>query len=369
MKLPVKYGIVSVLAVCLTTAGSGCSPNKVQQQSVTNSQLKTFSKGGVGGVNTLSSVESARLPISIYDGIPYVTGNDLAQALQFHSKWEADRNIYQLGDFDAAYELKIGSDDVRVDEGTIRLAQPPILRNSMVYVPVSALSPLFASYTNFVVTDKEVKLDLSSGNPSQPINGPEDASTGGDADFMDDPNDPFKGEEPTADHVEQTVASFAHNSSGAAAPNSGVSELTHSAIPAAKLKNVDVNQLIAKAKSYMGVKYLFGAPPYPESSRFDCSTFTRYIYGRYGISLGRTARAQAAGGTSVSRKQLRKGDLLFFYVPGRFRSNKTVGHVAIYMGNNRIVHSSPEPENGVQITNINKPYWKETFLEAKRFVY
>lgn len=165
MKLPVKYGIVSVLAICLTTAGSGCSPNKVQQQSVTGSQLKTFSKGGVGGVNTLSSVESARLPISIYDGIPYVTGNDLAQALQLHSKWEADRNIYQLGDFDAAYELKIGSDDVRVDEGTIRLAQPPILRNSMVYVPVSALSPCLHRIRILSLQTKKSSLIYRPGIP------------------------------------------------------------------------------------------------------------------------------------------------------------------------------------------------------------
>ncbi|SFM19790.1 Cell wall-associated hydrolase, NlpC family [Paenibacillus sp. 1_12] len=368
MKLPVKYVMISVLAVCLTTAGSGCSPNKVQQQSVADSKLKILNRGGVGGANSLSADDSAHLPITIYDGISYVTGNDLAQALQLHSKWEADRNIYQLGDFDAAYELKIGSNDVQVDEGTIRIAQPPILHNSVVYVPVSALSPLFASYTNFIVTDKEVKIDPSTVNTTQPIDGPEDTSSGGDADFMDDPNDPFKGDQRASDQKEKTIASFAHNI-GSARLNDPISELSHSAIPAANLKNVDVNQLIAKAESYIGVKYLFGAPPYPQSAKFDCSTFTRYIYGRYGIPLGRTARAQAAEGTSVSRKQLRKGDLLFFYVPGRFRSNKTVGHVAIYMGNNRVIHASPSPENGVQITNIDKPYWKETFLEAKRFVY
>ena len=41
-------------------------------------------------------------------------------------------------------------------------------------------------------------------------------------------------------------------------------------------------------------------------------------------------------GTFVSRKSLRKGDLMFFYVPGRFKTNKTVGHVGIYIGNYQI---------------------------------
>jgi hypothetical protein len=53
-------------------------------------------------------------------------------------------------------------------------------------------------------------------------------------------------------------------------------------------------------------------------------------------------------------------------VPGRFKTDKIVGHVGIYMGNNQMIHASPKPKDGVQITNINQPYWKKTFLSAKR---
>ncbi len=60
---------------------------------------------------------------------------------------------------------------------------------------------------------------------------------------------------------------------------------------------------------------------------------------------------------------------MFFYVPGRFKTNKTVGHVGIYIGNMQMLNASPKPKNGVQITNINKPYWKTTFLRAKRIAY
>src|SRR5690606_7597956 len=124
------------------------------------------------------------------------------------------------------------------------------------------------------------------------------------------------------------------------------------------LKNINMNAMLRTAKRYLGVKYKFGAKPYPQSKRFDCSTFTQYVYGKYGVSLPRTARAQTRKGTAVSRKNLRKGDLMYFYVPGRFKKQKTIGHVGIYIGNQKMIHASPQPKNGVQITNINKPYWK-----------
>jgi len=57
---------------------------------------------------------------------------------------------------------------------------------------------------------------------------------------------------------------------------------------------------------------------------------------------------------------------MYFYVPGRFKSNKKVGHVGIYMGGGKMIHSSPLPKDGVQITNIDKAYWKRTYLYSKR---
>jgi cell wall-associated NlpC family hydrolase len=136
------------------------------------------------------------------------------------------------------------------------------------------------------------------------------------------------------------------------------------------LKNINMTRLISTARNYLGVRYKFGAKAYSSSyRRFDCSSYTRFIFAKYGVKLPRTARAQAKLGNTVSRKSLRKGDLMYFYVPGRFKSNRTVGHVGIYMGNNNMIHASPEPKNGVQITNINKAFWKKTFLKAKRVAY
>ncbi|WP_236703478.1 LysM peptidoglycan-binding domain-containing protein [Paenibacillus xylanivorans] len=38
--------------------------------------------------------------------------------------------------------------------------------------------------------------------------------------------------------------------------------------------------IIALGRSLMGTGYQFGAGPYPRSKRFDCSSFTQYIFGK-----------------------------------------------------------------------------------------
>jgi hypothetical protein len=373
MKLPVKCGMIGLMAV-LVVSTIACNPAAIQQQSISRPKANAVGDGtGTNNVKVLNDAQSGSVPIVKIAGVSYVSGNEIAKILEFNTKWDANRVTFQMGDFDAAYELKANSKDVVVDEDTISLAQAPILHQSMIYIPVTALAQLFSAYSSFEVKENEVKVFPSSELTTGTIDGPEEPSTGGEYDFMDDPDDPFKGVEPAAEEGEEIVetsspVSFDAHSELALTSGLETGDGMHS-VPAATLKNIDVNQLISKAKRYMGVKYLFGASPYPQSNKFDCSTFTRYIYGRYGIQLERTARAQSVKGASVSRKQLRKGDLMFFYVPGRFRTNKTVGHVGIYMGNSLIIHSSPAPKNGVQITNINKPYWKQTFLKARRIAY
>ena len=371
MKLPVKYGTIGLLAV-LVISTMGCNPRAIQQQSISHPNAVVDGEG-TSNITALNDAQSANLPILKLEGVSYVSGDGIAKILQLNTKWEANSVTYQMGDFDAAYELKVNSTDAVVDEDTVSLPQAPILHQSMFYIPVSALAQLFSAYMSFEVTENEVKVHPSSEITIGAIDGPEEPNTGGEDDFVDDPDDPFKGEEPAVEEGEDIVESLAPIFNDARSELADTSSLDIGggmlSVPAAKLTNINVNQLISKAKRYLGVKYLFGAPPYPQSNKFDCSTFTRYIYGRFGIPLARTARAQSIKGQEVSRKQLRKGDLLFFYVPGRFRTNKTVGHVGIYIGNSRFINSSPEPKNGVQIININKAYWKKTFLKARRIAY
>jgi cell wall-associated NlpC family hydrolase len=92
--------------------------------------------------------------------------------------------------------------------------------------------------------------------------------------------------------------------------------------------------VLATADNYVGTKYVWGGTT-PRG--FDCSGFVQYVFRRQGIELPRTSRQQAQVGQSVplSRLGLRTGDLLFFATNG-----VRVDHIAIYAGDNQIIHSS-----------------------------
>src|SRR5690348_9161260 len=54
---------------------------------------------------------------------------------------------------------------------------------------------------------------------------------------------------------------------------------------------------------YLGTPYRWGSPS-GVTSTFDCSSFTQYLYGRYGMHLPRTALQQSRVGTYVSFNNL-----------------------------------------------------------------
>lgn len=115
------------------------------------------------------------------------------------------------------------------------------------------------------------------------------------------------------------------------------------------------SKIISKGKQYLGVKYNFGAKV-GNTSSFDCSSFTKYLYGLQGITLPRTSNAQSKVGKYVSRGNLKPGDLVFFYSP--------VHHVAIYIGNGKIIHTYGSP--GVTISNLNSGWWDDHYTTARR---
>jgi cell wall-associated NlpC family hydrolase len=110
--------------------------------------------------------------------------------------------------------------------------------------------------------------------------------------------------------------------------------------------------VLATAKQYVGTRYRYGGES-PKSG-FDCSGFVQYVFGRHGIDLPRTSRLQASAGQSVALaiQSLRPGDLLLFASTGA-----GVNHVAIYIGDNRIVHSSAGA-GGVVYDDLTTPRGK-----------
>ena len=127
---------------------------------------------------------------------------------------------------------------------------------------------------------------------------------------------------------------------GAAAPTSAA------AAPGSK---AFATRVLAEAARHNHKPYVWGGNG-PRA--FDCSGFTRYVYrkavNRY---LPRTSRAQYAAVRSISRAQLRPGDLVFFR-----SSSGRVYHVAIYAGGGRIWHAS-SPRTGVLLSRIWTNSW------------
>jgi cell wall-associated NlpC family hydrolase len=107
--------------------------------------------------------------------------------------------------------------------------------------------------------------------------------------------------------------------------------------------------VLSTASGYVGTRYLYGGSS-PQTG-FDCSGFVQYVYRQNGVTLPRTSREQATAGRLLPPKLdgLRAGDLLFFSQRG-----DVVDHVAIYAGNDRIVHSSSSG-GGVRFDDLTTP--------------
>lgn len=366
LKIPAIGSVVIMLAISTACGKDHASPPSVTpSQSPTgvtgsgNSVTKSMSQAGKDIIGLANN--DAILPMKQIGSINYVSAQDLIKTLKFQSEWEDSESKLMIGDNDANFELIMNSNKAMKDGADIQLSQPVVKEGGTAYVPVSDLADLFQDDMSYEVRQGDVIVHAS---PVAIIEHEDDPAGANDnspeLSFGDDPTDPFKGNGAGANPAGMPIQT--QHDLQVWSPND-----QNDVMPV--LKNIDINALINKGENYMGVKYKFGTGPYPQTGRFDCSTFTQYIFGKYNIKLPRVARQQGTKGNLVSRKSLRKGDLMFFYVPGRFKSNKTVGHVGIYIGNMKMLHASPEPKNGVQISSIDKAYWKKTFLKAKRIAY
>ncbi|OPH46853.1 hypothetical protein BC351_13025 [Paenibacillus ferrarius] len=362
----VALGSMVVMMATTTACGStpkssklsAPTPNSPTQSGTGNTLTQSLSQSGSNVIQ--SGNVDAVLPLKVINNVNYVAASELIQTLKFQSDWDAANQKLLIGDNDANYELTVNTTKAMKDGSDIQVSQPFIKEGDTTYVPVSALSDLFQEDMSFEISKNQLKIHPSPVAPIESEDAADPSGTTNELGFGEDPQDPFKGAKKNESPVSGNL--LLENELQVWSPL-GQDQV----VPV--LKNVDINAMINKGEQYLGVKYKFGTGPYPETGKFDCSTFTQYVYGKYGIKLQRLARQQATQGTLVSRKTLRKGDLMFFYVPGRFKTNKTVGHVGIYIGNMQMLHASPEPKNGVQISNIDKAYWKATFLRAKRIVY
>ncbi|TFE24888.1 C40 family peptidase [Cohnella luojiensis] len=140
----------------------------------------------------------------------------------------------------------------------------------------------------------------------------------------------------------------------------GFTGITLGHAPTASAATTKADKIITLGKKYLGVKYRFGAPS-GSTSAFDCSSFTQYIFGKYGVKLPRVSSSQATKGVKVAKANLKKGDLVFFKVK---RTGKKIGHVGVYVGNNKMLHTYRA--TGVTYSSMNTNYWKSNYITARR---
>ncbi|MNK08522.1 Murein DD-endopeptidase MepH precursor [compost metagenome] len=117
--------------------------------------------------------------------------------------------------------------------------------------------------------------------------------------------------------------------------------------------------MVSEALNYLGIRYRFGGNS-PDTG-FDCSGLVAYSAERsLGLKLPRNAAAIAQQGTSITKNELKAGDLVFFNTMGRRFS-----HVGIYLGDDRFVHS-PSSGGVVRVENMTMAYWSKRYNGARR---
>ena len=124
------------------------------------------------------------------------------------------------------------------------------------------------------------------------------------------------------------------------------------------------DSLLNYAKMFLGKPYVGGGNG---PDMFDCSGFTKFVFGHFGYNLFRTSDGQMLNGKPIKRQaDLRPGDLVFY--SGRKLSNH-IGHVGIVIENDpksntfTFIHAC---SRGVSITKSNESYYLPRYISACR---
>lgn len=108
--------------------------------------------------------------------------------------------------------------------------------------------------------------------------------------------------------------------------------------------------------AWQGTPYKYGGL---SKRGVDCSGFIYLTYRDvFGRKIPRTTELQAGIGKTISRKNLRIGDLVFFKTGRRQR------HTGIYIGEGKFIHASSS--KGVTTSQLKTPYWKQRYWKSIR---
>jgi cell wall-associated NlpC family hydrolase len=110
------------------------------------------------------------------------------------------------------------------------------------------------------------------------------------------------------------------------------------------------------ALDVVGTPYRWGGES--PATGFDCSGLVRWAYGRVGVELPHNSYALYSEGRRVREARMEPGDILFF---------EGLGHVGLYVGNGRMVHS-PETGRNVEVIRLATTNYGARLVGARRVV-
>ena len=144
-----------------------------------------------------------------------------------------------------------------------------------------------------------------------------------------------------------------------------------------KTTDESVEKVVSEGYKTIGVPYVYGAVRLHDgkgnflkgftAQKFDCSSLVQYVfYQGAKKKLDVTTRTQIKQGRFVAKSDLQRGDCLFFTNEDRQYNTgiERVGHVAIYLGNDYILHTASDY---ARIEKISAKRWS-FYIEARRFL-
>lgn len=140
--------------------------------------------------------------------------------------------------------------------------------------------------------------------------------------------------------------------------------------------NASVEKMIATGMKYLGTPYEFGSNR-NSTATFDCSDFTKHIFkAALGVTLPADSRQQGTyvknkGNAVTSISQLKRGDLMFFMsykgssksaYSGINKTSQRITHVAVYLGDGKVLHTYSNASGGVRTNDIMGTAWEYRFM-------
>jgi cell wall-associated NlpC family hydrolase len=114
------------------------------------------------------------------------------------------------------------------------------------------------------------------------------------------------------------------------------------------------DDVVRQAQSFLNLPYRFGGA---SPNGFDCGGLILYLYRRHGFTMPHGVIYMRP--TLRLTKTPKKGDVIFF-----LNDNNIVGHVGMYIDEERFIHAPKEGEV-IRYEKLKHPYWKKRTVEIR----